>query len=197
MVSLARGKNLATVTGSQTINGFLKIKNDLELTSYALYVIELVNQFTEDDIEDYPLFRMLLDIMDKLATEKNKELVLRYFEVQLLNNVGYRPQLQQCVSCRLPLKPDINYFCPGAGGMLCPVCTQNHHFSYPVSINGLKVFRLLQDGDYNIISRLKMGQELSLELERLIRTYIRFLLEKEIKSISWLETIKKQAGKSP
>jgi DNA repair protein RecO (recombination protein O) len=192
MVSLARGKNLATVTGSQTINSFLPIKDNLELTSYALYVIELVNQFTEDGIEDYQLFKILLDVMDKLSSEKNKELVLRYFEVQLLGNVGYRPQLQQCVSCRTRLKPAINYFCPGAGGMLCHACSQNNYFSYPLSVNGLKVFRLLQDGDYNTISRLKMSKELALELERLIRIYIKFLLEKEIKSVAWLETVKNQ-----
>lgn len=191
MVSLARGRNLATVTGSQTINGFLDIKSDLELTSYALYIIELVNQFTEDGIEDYPLFKMLVDALEKLSTEKNRELVLRYFEVQLLDNLGYRPQLKQCVSCRMQLKPQINQFCPGAGGMLCPACGRTGSFSYQLSVNGLKVFRLLQDGDYNTISRLKMTVELSLELEKLIRAYIKYLLEKDIKSIAWLETIKR------
>jgi DNA repair protein RecO (recombination protein O) len=193
MVSLARGKNLSTVTGSQTINGFLPIKDDLELTSYALYMIELVNQFTEDGIEDYPLFTMLLDVMGKLSTEKNRELVLRYFEVQLLDNLGYRPQLKQCVSCRTQLKPVINYFCPSAGGMLCTACSRTNNFSYQLSVNGLKVFRLLQDGDYNTISRLKMTKELDSELERLIRAYIKYLLEKDVKSIAWLETVKKQA----
>jgi DNA repair protein RecO (recombination protein O) len=192
MVSLARGKNLATVTGSQTINSFLSIKDNLGLTSYALYIIELVNQFTEDGIEDYPLFKILLDVMDKLCSEKNKELVLRYFEVQLLGKAGYRPQLQQCVSCRTQLKPTVNYFCPNAGGMLCHICSKNNYFSSPISVNGLKVFRLLQDGDYNTISHLRMSKELALELERLIRTYIKYLLEKEIKSVAWLEIVKNQ-----
>ncbi len=193
MVSLARGKNIATVTGSQTINGFLTIKNDLELTSYALYIIELLNQFTEEGIEDYPLFRMLLDVLDKLSTENNRELVLRYFEVQLLDNVGYRPQLKLCVSCHTQLKPVTNQFCPSAGGMHCPACGRNGSFSYPISINGLKIFRLLQDGNYNTIRRLKITKELSIELERLIHLYIKYLLEKDIKSLTWLEALKRCA----
>ena len=192
MVSLARGKNLATVTGCQTINGFLAIKNDLELTSYALYMIELINQFTEDGIEDYPLFQIMLDALEKLSAEKNRELVLRYFEVQLLDNLGYRPQLKYCVSCRMQLKPVINQFCPSAGGMHCPSCSRAGNFSYQLSVNGLKVFRLLQDGDYDTISRLKMPKELAAELERLIRAYIKYLLEKDIKSLSWLETVKRR-----
>lgn len=193
MVSFARGKNLATVTGSQTINGFINIKNDLELTSYALYIIELLNQFTGEGIEDYPLFLMLLDVLDKLSTERNRELVLRYFEVQLLDNLGYRPQLKQCVSCHTQLKPVTNQFCPSAGGMNCPSCARNGNFSYSISLNGLKIFRLLQDGNYNTIRRLKMTKELSLELERLIRSYIKYLLEKDIKSLTWLETLKRCA----
>lgn len=191
MVSLARGKNLATVTGSQTINGFMTIKGDLVLTSYALYAIELVNQFTEDGIEDYPLFKMLLEVLEKLSTEKNRELVLRYFEVRLLDNLGYRPQLKQCVSCHSQLKPVLNCFCPASGGVLCPACSREGNFSYSLSVNGLKVFRLLQDGDYGTISRLKMTKELNSELEKLIRAYIKYLLEKDIKSIAWLEALKR------
>jgi DNA repair protein RecO (recombination protein O) len=107
MVSLARGKNLATVTGSQTINGFLAIKNDLELTAYALYIIELVNQFTGDNIEDTPLFELVLNVLEKLCREKNKDMVLRYFEVKLLDNVGYRPQLT--TMCLLPFTAETRH----------------------------------------------------------------------------------------
>ncbi len=37
LVSLARGRNLDTIIGSQTINSFLLLKSDLELGAYALY----------------------------------------------------------------------------------------------------------------------------------------------------------------
>ena len=193
LVSLARGKNLDTITGSQTINSFLPLKSDLELISYALYITELVNQFTADYIENYPLFCLLLETIGQLNQGGNNELVLRYFEIHLLNEVGYQPQLQQCVLCRLPLKPISNSFCPSAGGMLCPGCTKSQPFSYPLSVNGLKVLRLLQDSDYNTIGRLKINQELSYELEGIMRKYIKYLLDKEVKSSAWLDTLKQQS----
>src|SRR3990170_1939622 len=40
-VSLARGRNLDTITGCQTINSFLPLKSHLWLTACALYVAEL------------------------------------------------------------------------------------------------------------------------------------------------------------
>ena len=195
LVSLARGRNLDTITGSQTINSFLPIKSDLELTSYALYVTELVNQFTADHIENYPLFDLLLNTLGQLCQGGNNELVLRYFELHLLSQVGYRPQLQHCVLCRSPLEPVTNSFCPGAGGMLCPGCGRDQPFSHPLSVNGLKVLRLLQDGDYNTIGRLKMNRELSDELEGITRNYIEYLLEREIKSAAWLDTLRQQSQK--
>jgi len=194
LVSLARGRNLDTIIGSQTINSFLPLKSDLVLTSHALYAIELVDQFTAEHIEDYPLFQLLLETMQQLCQAGDRELVLRYFEIHLLDEVGYRPQLQQCVSCRATLEPTTNSFCPGAGGMLCPTCRQSQPLTYPLSVNALKVLRLLQSSDYETVSRLKMTPELSRELEGVMRTYIRYLLEREVKSAAWLDTVKGEAG---
>jgi len=194
LVSLARGRNIDTITGSQTINSFLPIKSDLQLTSYALYVTELVNQFTADHIENYPLFQLLLETMERLYQTNNKEQVLRYFELHLLNAVGYRPQLQQCVSCHLPLEPIINSFSPSAGGMLCPNCRQSQPLTYPLSVNALKVLRFLQGSDFNAVNKLKLNTELSHQLEAVLRDYIKYLLEREVKSIAWLDKLREQAG---
>ncbi len=191
-VSLARGRNLDTITGSQTINSFLPLKSDLWLTSYALYAAELVYQFTADGEENHRLFRLLLEIMASLCQASNRELALRYFELHLLDWVGYRPQLQQCVSCRAPLEPVTNSFCSRAGGVLCPDCCHSQPLSYPLSVNALKVLRFLQDNDYGVASRLKLTPELSHEVEAVLRDYLKYLLEREVKSVAWLDTLKGQ-----
>jgi len=193
LVSLARGRNLDTVTGSQTINSFLPLKSDLWLTSCALYITELVNQFTADHVENYPLFRVLLETMGELCRADNRELTLRYFELHLLNEVGYRPQLQQCVACQTPLEPVTNSFCPRIGGMLCPNCHPGQPFSYPLSVNAQKVLRLLQNSDYNTANRLKIDAELSRELEKIMGNYLKYLLEREVKSAAWLDTLREES----
>ena len=192
LVSLARGRNLDVITGSQTINSFLPLKSDLWLTSYALYVAELVNLFTVDDVENYLLFQLLLETLEQLCQTGNKQLVLRYFELQLLNEVGYRPQLQQCVSCRRLLEPTTNSFCPSSGGMLCLNCSPSQPTAYPLSVNAQKVLRLLQNSDYAMVNRLKIDAELSLELEKTMGGYLKYLLEREIKSAAWLDTLREQ-----
>jgi len=130
--------------------------------------------------------------MEQLCQAGNNELVLRYFELHLLNEVGYRPQLQQCVACHQPLKPITNSFCSGAGGMLCPNCRQSQSLAYPVSVNALKVLRLLQSSSYSTVNRLKMNRELSHQLETVMRDYLKYLLEREVKSAVWLDALKGQ-----
>jgi len=190
LVSLARGRNLDTVTGSQTINSFLPLKSDLELTSYGLYTLELVDQFTADSVENHPLFQLLLETMHHLCLSSQNKLILRYFELRLLSLVGYRPQLGECVSCHAPLKPVINSFSPRAGGILCPNCHPEQALTYPLSVNALKVLRWLQSGDYDSTSKLKMRPELSCEVKELMKGYLRYLLEREVKSAAWLDTPK-------
>ena len=191
-VSLAQGRNIDTVTGTQTINGFLPLKSDLELTARALYVTELINQFTADHIENYPLFQLLRETMEHLCQTNNKDFILPYFELHLLNKVGYRPQLRHCVSCHQPLEPTTNSFSPSAGGMLCPDCSRSQPFTYSIPVNTLKVLRFLQDSDFATASKLKLDTELSRQLATVMRGYIRYLLEREVKSTAWLDSLQEQ-----
>ncbi len=192
LVSLARGRNLDTVTGSQTIASFLPLKSNLELTSYALYTTELVEQFTADHDENYPLFELLLETMHQLCQENSSEVTLRYFELHLLDRVGYRPQLGQCVSCRQPPRPVTNFFSPRAGGVLCPNCQQSQPITYSLSVDALKVLRWLQGVDLSTASHLKIAPALSRELELVMRGHLKYLLEREVKSTTWLDTLREQ-----
>jgi len=191
-VSLARGRNLDTIIGSQTINSFLPLKSDLWLTSCGLYVLELVNQFTADNVENLALFQLLKETMEQLCRTANRDLTLRYFELHLLDESGYRPQLHQCVSCQKALEPVVNSFSSSSGGMLCPECAVNHPSSYPLSLNAQKVLRLLQSTDYSTVERLKIDAELSRELEMVLSHYLKYLLEREIKSAAWLDSLREQ-----
>ncbi|MBT9163222.1 MAG: DNA repair protein RecO [Chloroflexi bacterium] len=189
---LARGRNLDTVTQSQTIGGFLSIRNDLWLTAQALYLIELADVFTAERSENYPVYKLLLDALHELGKVRCVELLFRYFELQLLGHVGYQPQLRDCLNCRSPLRPVENFFSPSGGGVLCPNCAHTEPVVQPISVNALKVMRLLQRGDYATASRLRLVPELSRELERIVQGYIRYLLEREIKATGFLDRLRRE-----
>jgi DNA repair protein RecO (recombination protein O) len=189
---LARSKNLDIITQSQNIDSFIPLRDDLWRTSQALYVVELVDRFTAEGEENYPLFGLLIDTMRWLCQAHRGELTLRYFELRLFEYLGYRPQLQQCVGCQSSLKPGGNFFTPSGGGVLCPRCRDREPIVYSLSLNALKVMRFLQRSDYAAVARLRVTPELSLELKRLTQGYIRYLLEREVKSVEWLDRLEKE-----
>jgi DNA repair protein RecO (recombination protein O) len=192
-VSFSRGRgNIDTITGAQTINAFLPMRNDLWLTSCGLYVAELVHQFTAEHQENIPIFRLMLETLERLCQTENKELVLRWFEMNLLECAGYRPQLKECVICHTALGPTTNYFSPAAGGLLCPACNPSQPFSYPLSVNSQRVMRVLQGDDYSAAARVNIDAVLSHEIENVISGYLRYLLEREVKSAAWLDTLREQ-----
>jgi DNA repair protein RecO (recombination protein O) len=196
-VSFARGRNIDTITGSQTINSFVPLKTDLWLSSCALYVTELVEQFSAEHQENLPLFRLLLNTLERLCQSYDNTLTLRYFEMHLLEESGFRPRLDECVSCHTALTPTTNYFSPAAGGVLCPSCRYNQNQSYfTLSVDTLKVLRFLQQQDFETASRLKMSVDISHDVEQVLRRYIRYILEREVKSVSWLDNLKREMSKT-
>jgi DNA repair protein RecO (recombination protein O) len=188
----ARGRNLDIIIGSQTIDSFMSLKNDLLLTSYGLYAAELVNQFSAPHQANPPVFPLFLETLRYLSQAINPDITLRYFELHLLELAGYRPQLQECVSCRVELKPVVNAFCSSAGGILCPDCKYNHTAVFSISVDALKVLRLLQRSNIEIVGRLKINSELSRELKSALASYIRYLLEKDVRAAAWLDTLRDQ-----
>ena len=97
---LAQGQNLDVVTQGQSIDGFLSIKGDLTHIGCAVYMAELVDQFTAEQVENYPVYRLLLSDLGWLGEARDFELVLRHFELQLLTHLGYQPELYDCLGCR-------------------------------------------------------------------------------------------------
>jgi DNA repair protein RecO (recombination protein O) len=191
-VSFVRGHNIDTITGAQTINGFLPIKDDLWLMSCGLYISELVNQFTAEHQEHNDIFQLMLQTLERLAAAENKELLLRYFELHLLENAGYRPQLRECVACHKALQPVINYFNHLGGGMLCPECAAARPQSGSLSVNAQKVLRALQGYEWDAVCRIRVDAELTREIEFCTSGYLKHLLEKEVKSAAWLDTLRDQ-----
>ncbi len=187
LVTLARGKNIDTIIGSQTIHSFLPLKSDLERAACGLYAVELVDRFTPEHVEDPPVFNLLVETLDGLSVSNQCRAVLRWFELQLLGRAGYRPQLDACVSCRRTLEAG-GYFCPSAGGLLCPDCQRRHPFSYPVSAEAAAAMRALQQAA-SVIPLL--SNAVSDEMERVLKGYIKYLLDRDVRSASWLEAIKR------
>ncbi|MCX7912263.1 MAG: DNA repair protein RecO [Dehalococcoidales bacterium] len=193
-VSFARGRNIDTITGAQTIDAFLPLRNNLWLSSCGLYVAELVYHFTPEGQENFTLFRLTLDTLRRLCRGEDTEVSLRFFELHLAEGAGYRPELDTCVNCRSALAETTNFFSPQAGGMLCPSCRQMQPTGFPVSPAAQGIMRHLQRAEYPAIPATGIDPESLHEVEKISGAYLKYLLEKDVRSAAWLEMLKKSLG---
>ena len=191
MMMLARGRNLDIVTQSQAIHSFPGLRSSLERATYGFCAAELVDRFTVDQIENQPVFRLLLKLLTHLEETDVPDQAMRHFEMHLLDLLGYRPELRRCLSCDSELRPVSNFFSPASGGTLCPSCGLRDRLARPLSLNALKVLRFFQETSAVAQARVKLDARLSREVEGLLTEYISYLLEGELKSMRFLEALKR------
>jgi DNA repair protein RecO (recombination protein O) len=188
---LARGRELDIVTQAQTLEVFPSLREVLERTGRAFYAAELVERFTPERQESYAVFRLLLETLRRLATEERLDMTVRFFEMRLLGHLGYQPQTEECVLCGASLRPGTNGWSAESGGVLCPACAAKAPMSRPLSVNALKVMRLLQKGAFAEVMRVRTAPALESELERHLREYVLYVLERDVRSARFIETLRR------
>lgn len=196
---LARGRSLDIVTQAETVNAFPNLRADLTKTSRAYYVVELMDRFTVEGIENYPLFELLVQVLGWLNAESNVEIITRFYELHLLGLVGYQPQLFHCVRCDEIIRPGDNQFSVGEGGVVCPRCWQKFPeiSVQPISVDALKVLRYLQQHTLKESYHLPLNTEIHRGLERLMLRYITYHLERNLKSVEFIRCLRRPPSCGP
>ncbi len=190
-LQLAKGRDMLILTQADTVEAYQPLREDLILTSHASYVIELLDRFTyQDETENSALFRLLTETLARLASKADPWLVIRYYEMRLLDHLGFRPQLFECANCRREILPEDQFFSFSAGGVICPRCGQGLRNLQPISIETLKYLRHFQRSNYAEASRARPSPEVQAEAESLMQGYFTYLLERELNTPGFLKSIK-------
>ena len=187
-VSVAIGRDLDTISEASAISTFGGIRADLRRVSRALYVAELVDCFSMEGNGNQAIYHLLLSTLLWLERADNLDLLMRWFEMRLLECSGYMPELVNCVECRSLLEPDNHLFACDSGGVLCPNCrTASNGALIPLPLNTMKTLRFIQrEARFDKVEALNVPAHIRQEMERLMRTYIRHVAEREVKSAEFV-----------
>src|SRR5512139_807765 len=174
-LQLARGRDLLIVTQAETIEVYLPLREDLTRTGYAAYVIELLDRFVPDEEIAVPaLFRLLTETLTRLASQADSWLVVRYYEMRLLDFLGFRPQLFECANCGREILPEDQFFSYGAGGVICPRCGEGLKGLHGISLEALKYLRHFQRSTYREAGRAHPDAATQAEMETLMQGYFTY-----------------------
>jgi len=165
--------------------------------SRGLYCAELADRLLPERSEAGPAFRLLVESLGRLDREEEIDLAVRYFEMRLLSELGYRPQLDVCCICGARLEPVENLWSNLSGGVVGPECAGRLQHSLSLSVNALKVLRLLQKASFAEAARVRVSGDLAAEVEACLGGHVIFVLEREVKSARFVETLRRTASGVP
>lgn len=193
-LQLARGRDMFIVTQAEALDTHLSVREDLVRLGYASYIVELLDRFTYEEGENRSLYRLLTNTLARVNTHTDPAFAVRYYEVRLLDLVGFRPQLFNCSECAAVIQPEDQYFSAAKGGVLCPKCGAGVSGIRPVSMPALKILRHFQRSNYAEARRARLTAAVNRELENLLGYYLTYLLERGLNTPSFLRRVRKDAG---
>ena len=187
---LASGRDLPIITQAEAKEAYLTLREDLVRMGYASYVIELLDRFTYEEGENIALFKLLSETLSRVSLETQPVFAVRYYEVRLLDLVGFRPQLLHCVNCGEEIQAEDQYFSFEKGGVICPKCGVKEPGTRPISVAALRILRHFQRSAYVEAQRARLSALVDQELETLMGQYLTYLLERGLNTPAFLQRVK-------
>src|SRR6266511_3970216 len=120
MLQLAQGHLSDVVAGCETLESFQPLREDLDRLSHALYAAELIDRFVPERTHSFPTYRLLLETLRRLAGTDDLGQTLRFFEMRLVDQCGFRPELESCSGCGSQVEhpqEEVMTYCPNIS---CP-----------------------------------------------------------------------------
>jgi len=188
---LAKGRNLDVVAQVERAGDVRNISGDLRRTAYASLVAEVVDKVLEDRHPVDDIFDLVVVTLGHLnAPERAGRADAAWFLMRMLDLLGYQPQLYQCPSCSQPPPEAAGWFSPLLGGILCARCGSHDQAGSAVSVNGLKVLRVMAADNGELYDRLKLPVDLLHEVEQALEAQLEYHLDRHLKSLDFIRSIR-------
>jgi DNA repair protein RecO (recombination protein O) len=191
---VATGRTWYVVSQAEAQEFYPNLTKDLEILGYASYLVELVDRFTFEEEENAPIFNLLRNSLTRLDTgEHPTPLVVRYFEIRLLDLLGFRPELKNCVVTSNEIQPENQYFSAALGGVVSPQAGKNLTGAVPVSMTALKYLRHFQRSSFEEAIVARPSDQVYRELEILMQYYLTYILERGLNTPGFLRKIRRDS----
>lgn len=183
-LELHEGKSFYIITGVEMISCY-DCSGILSGSTKAVYASEIIDKIFEEEEKNVQAFELFTNALSKL-TSTNNNLALRLFELQILSQAGFEPDLFLCSSCKSRLRSGENFVNNISGYLLCAKCAEHSGVARKVEDGVIKLLRLLQTNGIEICGKIKCNTNHTREVEKILDQFLQNALEREIVSKRYL-----------
>jgi DNA repair protein RecO (recombination protein O) len=177
---LYKGGENYSMNSCETIELFYNIRTDLDKLKYAVYITKIINDVTTENQNNYKILQLYLNTLYVISnTDKDLEFVTSIFRLRLLSIIGYRPEIEECKTCKE--KENLAKFSIRDNGFKCTACGKQDKGAIDMSETTKDAIRYIILSDAKKIYSFQVTKESIEELKIISKLYLTEKLEKEYK----------------
>ena len=189
-----RKSDFCIIAQCDRLYSFNNFQKDLEKAAYASYLVELIDAVTSLGDANRALFELLFNSLELFSSENDIERIVRIFEIRLLDLSGFMPRLDCCVCCGkkifLQKKTPPPRFSHSLGGLICGGCFAQDKAALPISAGSIASLEYIESMEWRRVLHFKITSTIRDELEEILGGFLSLHLEREFKSLEFLEKVR-------
>ena len=180
--------SLHTLTEAILQDNYPTLRNNLDKYFKASYMAELVNEFTEENDSSEQLFDVFLNTLAGISKNTDATLWSLAFEIKMLKLLGFLPEWGHCVNCKNSIQQLSGVrFNAKEGGVLCRRCQIKFKDGIIVPTGAILIAGRLAEMNLQRLERVKIQLPICVEIEKMLRYYITFILNKGLNSWKYIK----------
>lgn len=191
-LTLHKGRDSYIVGDAKALRIFSGLSKSIENTYCAQYFCELASAVCPKEQEAGEQLRLVLNALYLLSENKRPyNIVKPCVELRLMCLAGYMPDIMMCRECGEYEKPNMA-FLPRSGQLICKDCyekSESDSFKVNLNLSSLKALRHCCYADSEKLFNFTLPEADLKTLNFCSEEYIRFILERNFKTLQFLKTI--------
>ena len=189
-IMLAKGRNMDIVTQVESLRAFPALQQDFDMLAAAMSAAELLLAFVEEGVPSEDIYAHFIEFLGLLAPGMEATVLLTAYELQLLELVGYRPELEYCLACERPIEDPRQVLGLNieGGGAICVHCEGlSPGRLYRLSPGAYQLLMKLQETPLEACRRYNGSAQLLSSCRQALKAYLSFRAERELKAQSMFD----------
>lgn len=177
---------LDILTEARLVKRFTPAASEITGLYGGYYVAELLDSLCEPDAPHPELFVAAVTALEGLAAGADVVLMLSWFELQLLRELGHLPSFDDCALCGCPVDPKQSRKIQPGRGVVCDACQTSSASTRHISSATWAALAQLSNEEETTWQRLVLTSRQSKELRTVLTPLVLSLLGKPPRTLRYL-----------
>ncbi|NCG34965.1 MAG: DNA repair protein RecO [Dehalococcoidales bacterium] len=186
---ISLGENLSNLSQVEIIDNYSLLKKDLSVISIGFYLLELCEKFSVENDPNNDIYEHLSLTLDLLLSSSNKNILIRWFEINLLIISGFLPELYTCLISGEKLSEGDHLFSSINGGLVDKKFATSTDNYILMDKNSIKSLRFLSNNSWSDVEKIKIPNNSLEKLRIVMRKYIQAITNSQINSEKFLSKV--------